>query len=82
LATFRHAGKATRIAFAADEQGRYNAMMNHDYQNYHEEDAIAAVLDVMEIHGWSFKYDSESQPEKRGGASYTQRELFIFHKLL
>lgn len=43
---------------------------------------VVAILDVMEVLGWSFRfqYDSESHSAKVNGSSFTSRELFIFHK--
>jgi len=68
--------------FKKNEFGHYHASMNHECQKYHEEDIVVGVLDVMEILGWSFRfqYDSESSSVKLGGSSQTSRELFIFHK--
>lgn len=68
--------------FRADRLGHYCAEMNHDYQKYHEEDAVACVLDVMEEQGWTFRfqYDTETSSQKITGDSKTSRELFIFNK--
>lgn len=83
LRTIPHQGKATAIAFQPDgKNGHYTAVMNHDYQKYNEEDAVCALLDTMEILGWGFRfqYDQEVHSEKMNGASYTKREIFMFHK--
>jgi hypothetical protein len=82
LAAMHLTGKAQPLQFRRNSNGHYAAEMNHDYQKYHEEDAIVAVLDVMEVMGWTFKfqYDTEVQSEKLGGSSMTSRELFMFHK--
>lgn len=83
LQNIRHHGKAAPIAFQPNgNNGHYTAVMNHDYQKYNEEDAVCAILDTMEILGWSFRfqYDQEVHSEKMNGASFTKRELFIFHQ--
>jgi hypothetical protein len=56
--------------------------MNHDHQKYHEEDITVAIMDIMEILGYSFKfqYDSEMSSAKVNGSSFTAREMFVFHK--
>ena len=78
----RYTHSATKVQFALDKAGHYKAEMNHDCQKHHEEDAICAILDTMEILGWSFRFqwDSESSSQRAGGASMTSRELFMFHK--
>ena len=60
----------------------YRAQMNHDFQKYHEEDAVAAVFDAMATLGWEFKfqYDSEMNSVKLSGSSFSAREMFIFYK--
>lgn len=82
LGSLRLHGNSQRLNFALNSTGHYSANMNHDFQKYHEEDAIVGILDVMELLGWTFKfqYDSESQSTKVGGSSFTSRELFLFHK--
>ena len=82
LASLRLVGGARPLVFQPDKYGHYSAQMNHDFQKHHEEDAICAVLDVMEILGWTFRfqYDSESSSAKVSGSSVTSRELFIFSK--
>jgi hypothetical protein len=79
-ASIRHVGTARPLVFNMDQHGHYSAVMNHDYQKYHEEDAICSILDVMEILGWTFRfqYDSESSSARVSGSSFTSRELFIF----
>jgi hypothetical protein len=82
LATLKLSSQARPIAFRPDRSGHYGCQMNHDFQKYHEEDAVCAILDVMEILGWTFRfqYDSESSSNKVSGSSVTSRELFIFSK--
>jgi predicted metalloprotease with PDZ domain len=68
----------------------YKADMNHDFQKYHEEDAVVAVFDAMAELGWEFKfqYDSEVISSSYTAAiatsspvsSYTKREMFIFYR--
>mmetsp|Transcript_16766 Transcript_16766/g.27876 ORF Transcript_16766/g.27876 Transcript_16766/m.27876 type:complete len:128 (-) Transcript_16766:181-564(-) len=83
LASLRLVGGAKPLVFQHDQHGHYSAQMNHEYQKYHEEDAVCAILDVMEILGWTFRfqYDSESSSAKVSGSSITSRELFIFSKM-
>ncbi len=82
LTSLRLVNSAKRLQFDLDRFGHYSCQMNHDFQKYHEEDAICAILDVMEILGWKFRfqYDSESSSAKVSGSSITSRELFIFSK--
>jgi hypothetical protein len=74
--------KAQPVAFKMDTVGHYSLQMTHDIQKYHEEDIIVAIFDIMEILGYSFKfqYDTELSSEKVSGSSYTRREMFIFQK--
>jgi hypothetical protein len=53
LSSIRHTGKALPLVFKMNQHGHYAADMNHDFQKYHEEDAVCAVMDVMEILGWA-----------------------------
>lgn len=73
---------ANKAYFEIDETGHYTTKINHNFQKYHEEDAIVVVLDEMEKHGYTFKfeYDQEIHSVKFSGDSYTKREVFIFHK--
>jgi hypothetical protein len=83
LATLKLTNSQARpIAFKMDNFGHYSCEMNHDFQKYYEEDAICCIMDVMEILGWTFRfqYDSESSSVKMSGSSITSRELFIFSK--
>ncbi|CAB9500661.1 expressed unknown protein [Seminavis robusta] len=82
LASIRLYGRSNRIQFVLGPTGHYQCAMNHDFQKYHEEDAVVAILDVMELLGWTFRfqYDSESHSTKVNGASFTSRELFIFSR--
>jgi hypothetical protein len=82
LGALQLAKSSNRLHFNMDPFRHYFAEMNHDFQKYHEEDAVVAILDVMEILGWTFKfqYDSSSQSVQMGGSSSTARELFIFTK--
>ena len=73
---------AKPIQFAINGTTRHYAVdINHDFQKYHEEDALAAIMDVMEEWGYDFKfeYDQELHSEKMNGSSMTKREVFIFH---
>ena len=82
LKSLRYTHSARPVQFVRDNAGHYYAAMNHDCQKYHEEDAICAILDTMELLGWTFRfqYDSESSSTKVTGASFTSRELFLFHQ--
>ena len=73
---------AHRLRFKIQEESQqYVAPMNHNFQKYHEEDAIVVILDVMEEFGWTFRfeYDTEVSSIKGTGDSFTKRELFLFH---
>ena len=65
------------------KHARRTADMNHDFQKYHEEDAVAMIIDVLcDVFGYKFvhQYDQELSSEKMNGSSYTKRELFLFQK--
>lgn len=82
LASIRTVKTAASLQFKLDSAGHYYAAMNHDYQKHHEEDAIAAILDTMEIMSFSFRfqYDQQLTSDRVTGQSETRRECFIFHK--
>mmetsp|Transcript_12903 Transcript_12903/g.24232 ORF Transcript_12903/g.24232 Transcript_12903/m.24232 type:complete len:127 (+) Transcript_12903:49-429(+) len=73
---------ASNLQFKLDEYGHYSAPMNHEYQKHHEEDAVVAILDLMEEQGYNFKfqYDQEIMSVKFAGDSITKREVFIFNR--
>ena len=70
------------MQFKVDAAGHYEAIMNHNFQKYHEEDAVVVILDAMEEFGWEFRfqYDTESFSSRVGGSSVSRNEQFIFHK--
>ena len=70
------------LTFKANNLKQYYAEMNHAFQKYHEEDAVACVLDVMDEHGWifCFQHDTASSSTKVTWSSETSCELFVFHK--
>lgn len=82
LGRIRFTGKAHPVAFKMDPHGHYAFEMNHDHQKYHEEDITVAIMDIMEILGYSFKfqYDAELSSEKLSGSSATNREMYLFQK--
>lgn len=82
LGSLKLCGNSNRLVFQLDSTGHCSCQMNHDFQKHHEEDAVCSVLDVMELLGWTFRFqcDSESQSTKVSGASFTSRELCLFHK--
>lgn len=82
LGNIRYSNGANRLSFAVDQSGHYYAAMNHDCQKYHEEDIICTILDTMEILGWNFKFewDSELSSARVNGGSLTSRELYMFHR--
>lgn len=84
LSLIKFTNKAHPVAFRMDTIGHYSFQMNHDLQKYHEEDIIVAIMDIMEILGYTFKfqYDTEMNSAKVSGSSYTMRELFIFQKAM
>ena len=82
LGRIRFIGKAHPVAFKMDQFGHYSFQMNHDHQKYHEEDITVAIMDIMEILGYGFKfqYDAELSSTKMSGDSFTQREMYLFQK--
>lgn len=82
LSSLRTTSGAGTLQFKPDNMGHYSVQMNHNFQKFFEEDAVCAILDVMEILGWNFRfqYDSESSSVKVTGSSMTSKELFIFTK--
>ncbi len=82
---------ATRLQFERNDVGHYYAPMNHDFQKYHEEDAMSIILDSMEGIGWTFNMqwdttmgsaDGYDWTGSGGGGSKTSRELFLFQRPL
>ena len=49
------------VTFKLDAKGHYVANLNHECQKHNEEDIVVTILDVMEILGWSFKFQYDSQ---------------------
>ena len=84
LAKMPHAQGSGNVIFRVNRLKQYCARMNLDFQKYNEDDAVACVLDVMEEHGWTckFQYDAESSSTRLFMCSETSRELFVFHKPL
>ena len=82
LSRIRTRSGANNLQFSLDTFGHYSTQMNHEYQKYHEEDAVVTILDVMEEYGYNFKfqYDQEIYSEKLSGSSFTKREVFVFNK--
>lgn len=82
LQSLQYTHGAKTVQFTPDRAGHYYGSMNHDCQKHHEEDVICAIMDTLEILGWTFtrQWDSESSSAKVGGSSITSRELFLFHK--
>ena len=82
LSSLRTTSGAGTLQFKLNNMGHYSVQMNHNFQKFFEEDAVCAILDVMEILGWNFRfqYDSESSSMRVNGSSMTSRELFIFTK--
>ena len=83
LGLLRLARGANRINFKMDPFGHFAAEMNHDFQKYHEEDAVVCILDIMQELGYQFKfqYDQEIHSERMTGSSSTKREVFVFTKM-
>lgn len=66
-----------------NESATWYADMDHNFQKYHEEDAVAAVMDAMAMAGWKFRfqYDSELNSSKlAGSSSFSRREMFVFEQ--
>ena len=68
------------VTFKLDTKGHYVANLNHECQKHNEEDIVVAILDVMEILGWSFKFQYDT--ENLSGSAATANEMFIFQKTL
>ena len=62
--------------------GHYRIRLNHQCQEYHEEDIIASILGVMKYKGWTFRfqYDTEFHSSQAFSDKHTRREMFIFEK--
>lgn len=82
LGIIRLKSGANNLQFKLDEHGHYSASMNHEYQKHHEEDAVVAILDLMEDKGYNFKFqnDQELMSVKFAGDSITKREVFVFNR--
>jgi hypothetical protein len=82
LAKMPHAKGSSILTFKTNSLNQYCVEMNHSFQKYHEEDAIACVLDVMEEQGWTYKfqYDALTSSTTLFRLTVTSRELFVFHK--
>jgi hypothetical protein len=82
-----HYVKGSNVAsFKLDAKRHYVADLNHECQKHNEEDIVAAILDVMEIMGWSFKFQYDTQiitaKTLQVHDTYTAGEIFIFQKPL
>jgi hypothetical protein len=77
-----YATKSTHVVFKRDVNMHYSASINHECQKHNEEDVVTAILDAMEIMGWTFKfqYDTQINSVRVANASTSSRELFIFQK--
>lgn len=74
---------ANMLQFQMDEHRHYKASMNHECQKFHEEDFVAAIMDIMEQCGWTFRfqYDNSIRSSYDGTqGSMTDREMFVFQK--
>lgn len=88
LLRLRLSNGANPLQFSINDTGHYHGLMNHAAQKYHEEDFVVAILEAMEELGYYFRfqYDAEKFPTTKTdpyhtGASYTSKELFIFHRM-
>ena len=74
----------TTPVFKMDAHGHYYAAINHESQKHHEEDFVVVIFDVMETLGYTFRfqYDTSMESAHFGGASKTNREMFVFQKEL
>jgi PDZ domain len=81
LGAIRYCATANPLKFTKDDKAHYVVEMNHDCQKYHEEDALAAVFDAMEVLGWGFRFQYASQYQT-SNSSHTFRDIFIFAKLI
>jgi len=81
LGAIRYCATANPLKFTKDDKSHYVVEMNHDCQKYHEEDALAAIFDAMEVLGWGFRFQYASQYQT-SASSHTFRDIFIFAKLI
>jgi hypothetical protein len=85
LGSIRYVKGGNVMSFKLDAKNHYVANLNHECQKHNEEDIVAAILDVMEIMGWTFKfqYDTQIRTAKtfQVNESDTTGEVFIFNKL-
>lgn len=85
LRTLHYVTESNVPVFKMDTYHHYKATMNHTCQKHSEEDIVAAIIDVMEILGWTFRFEYDAshrsdQMMKIGGSTETSKELFIFQK--
>ena len=80
LGIIRLASGANGVQFKMDSYGHFIAQMNHNYQKYHEEDAVVCILDAMEELGYEFKFEYDQVISSMTGSSVTKREVFVFNK--
>lgn len=84
LHTLHYVTAANKPVFQIDKNHHYYAAMNHGCQKHNEEDIVVAIIDVMEILGWTFRfqYDAGVKSDQMiiGGSTETSKELFIFQK--
>ncbi len=78
LARIKYTNRANKLQFTVNSAGHFYAVMNHDCQKYHEEDAICVILDVMEVMGWTFQRQWDTSMTSSGSA--TSREMFLFQQ--
>lgn len=81
LSSIRYGASANPLKFTKDSLNHYAVEMNHDCQKYHEEDALAAVFDALEVLGWGFRFQYASNYQS-SNTSATSRDIFIFAKLI
>ena len=76
LKLIKYAQGANVVSFGLDTKHHYSAGLNHKCQKHNEEDVVAAIFDVLETLGWSFKfqYDTANATTNAG----TANEMFIF----
>lgn len=79
---YKHGANKAQFAVWAPT-GHYRIRLNHQCQEYHEEDIVASVLGVMKYHGWAFRFQYDAEFHSAQGIlheKHTRREMFIFEK--
>ena len=72
---------ANLLQFNFDKCGHFYGAMNHVSQKVHEEDFVVVLLEAMEILGWHFRFQYDSEFYSMNAVKSTMKEMFIFHRM-